>query len=274
MIIWYDFFKGLFYIVDNTQRTSKEDRVNNVISQTYKHAHIFQGANFIFNKGITARLSCLLVTSLSVNKISLNYYTTSDNGEYKKDYYKRYQELVQKNWKRVEGNEVEEEITEVGERDSRLTHVDSRGRAQMVDVGKKNDTERTAKAVGYISLGETAFNLVKENKIKKGDVLTVAQIAGTMAAKNTSNIIPLCHNIPLTGIDVSLELNEMDWSVMIRSEVRTVGKTGVEMEALTAVSVAALVVYDMCKAVTHDMVISDVKLVEKRGGQRGDYTRK
>ena len=152
-----------------------------------------------------------------------------------------------------------------------LTHTDSTGRAVMVDVGGKPVSVREAQAQGKVVLGAKAFTLVQENKMKKGDVLTVAQLAGIMAAKKTAELIPLCHNIVLTKVDVTCVLNERDLSVNIEAMVRTRGMTGVEMEALTAVSVAALTVYDMCKAVTHEMVISNVKLVMKTGGVRGDY---
>lgn len=141
----------------------------------------------------------------------------------------------------------------------------------MVDVGGKSVTTREACAQASIWLGPEAFELVRENRVKKGDVLTVAQLAGIMGGKRTSDLIPLCHNIALTKVDVQCRLNAQRLSVEISASVRTVGVTGVEMEALTAVSVAALTVYDMCKAVTREMVISDVKLVMKTGGARGDY---
>ena len=152
-----------------------------------------------------------------------------------------------------------------------LTHTDSSGWAVMVDSGEKAVTAREARARGRIWLGPEAFHLVLENKIQKGDVLTIAQLAGIMAAKGTSSLIPLCHNIALTKVDVKCTLNQAELSVDLESRVRTSGTTGVEMEALTAVSVAALTVYDMCKAVTRSMVISDVRLVMKTGGVRGDY---
>ena len=155
-----------------------------------------------------------------------------------------------------------------------LTHTDSSGKVKMVDVGDKPETKRTAKAYGTIRLGKDAYGLVKDNKLKKGDVLSVAQIAGIMAAKQTSSIIPLCHTIPISKIDLDLTLVEDNFSVEITSEVTSHGKTGVEMEALTAVAVAALTVYDMCKAVTHDMVLCDIKLLRKEGGQRGTFNRK
>ena len=160
-----------------------------------------------------------------------------------------------------------------GTNKAKLTHTDSTGRVKMVDVGDKPDTKRTARASGRIRLGKEAYRLVQENKMKKGDVLSVAQIAGIMAAKQTSLLIPLCHAIPLTKIDLMLNLHHNDNSVHITSEITSHGKTGVEMEALTAVTVAALTVYDMCKAVTHDMVICDIRLVSKEGGQRGTYQR-
>ena len=160
-----------------------------------------------------------------------------------------------------------------GTNKAKLTHTDSSGRVKMVDVGDKPETKRTARASGRITLGKEAYRLVQDNKMKKGDVLSVAQIAGIMAAKQTSSLIPLCHAIPLTQIDLMLNLHHNDNSVHITSEITSHGKTGVEMEALTAVTVAALTIYDMCKAVTHDMVICDIKLLSKEGGQRGTYQR-
>ncbi|CAL1526180.1 unnamed protein product [Lymnaea stagnalis] len=154
----------------------------------------------------------------------------------------------------------------------RLTHTDSSGKAVMVDVGSKLTTMREARAQAIIFLGAEATRLVAANKMKKGDVMTVAQLAGIMSAKLTSQLIPLCHNINLTKVDVTCSLDEESQSVVITSLARTVGQTGVEMEALTAVSVAALTVYDMCKAVTHDMVIKDVRLLAKSGGKR-DFKR-
>ncbi|XP_071079840.1 uncharacterized protein [Haliotis cracherodii] len=154
---------------------------------------------------------------------------------------------------------------------SQLTHTDEKGRAMMVDVGSKPETERIALAEGRIVLGKEVFDLVKENGIKKGDVLTVSQIAGIMAAKKTADFIPLCHNIPISKVDLTFTLEEEEYSIVIRSSVKTRGQTGVEMEALVAVSMAALTIYDMCKAVTHNMVISDIRLLSKTGGQRGDY---
>lgn len=154
-----------------------------------------------------------------------------------------------------------------------LTHTDSSGKANMVDVGHKDITNRSAMASSRVILGCKAFDLVKTNKMAKGDVLAVAQIAGIMAANNTSNLTPLCHMISLSKVDVTLTLNEEDHSVLITCLTRTAGKTGVEMEALVGASVAALTVYDLCKAVTHDITITDVKLLEKHGGQSGSYVR-
>uniref|UniRef100_K7GFA3 Molybdenum cofactor biosynthesis protein 1 n=1 Tax=Pelodiscus sinensis TaxID=13735 RepID=K7GFA3_PELSI len=154
-----------------------------------------------------------------------------------------------------------------------LTHVDQEGRVAMVDVGRKPDSERTAVASAVVRLGEKAFGMVQQNQLKKGDVLAVAQIAGIQGAKLTSQLIPLCHNIPLSQVDVSLSLDKRKCAVVIQAFCCSQGKTGVEMEALTAASLAALTVYDMCKAVTHDIVIEEVKLLSKTGGQRGDFQR-
>lgn len=154
-----------------------------------------------------------------------------------------------------------------------LTHTDEEGRAAMVDVGGKPDSRRSAAAGAVVRLGEKAFRMVRQNQVKKGDVLAVAQIAGIQGAKLTSQLIPLCHNIPLNHVEVSLSLDAARHAVVIRSSCQTWGRTGVEMEALTAASLAALTVYDMCKAVTHDIVIEEVKLLSKTGGQRGDFSR-
>ncbi|KAF1625846.1 Molybdenum cofactor biosynthesis protein 1, partial [Eudyptes filholi] len=163
--------------------------------------------------------------------------------------------------------------TEVAHVSDKLTHTDEEGRATMVDVGGKPDSRRNAVAGAVVHLGEKAFGMVKQNQVKKGDVLAVAQIAGIQGAKLTSQLIPLCHNIPLNHVEVSLSLDEARNAVVIRSSCESWGKTGVEMEALTAASLAALTVYDMCKAVTHDIVIEEVKLLSKTGGQRGDFSR-
>ncbi|WP_457652976.1 cyclic pyranopterin monophosphate synthase MoaC [Rhodocaloribacter sp.] len=152
-----------------------------------------------------------------------------------------------------------------------LTHVDPQGGVQMVDVADKRATVRTAVAVGRVILGEEAFRLVRENKIRKGDVMTLAQIAGIMGAKQTSKLIPLCHDVLLRGVDVELSLNETALAVDVRAYTKSVGPTGVEMEALTAVSVAALTIYDMCKSVSKAILITDIHLLAKTGGQSGDY---
>ena len=154
-----------------------------------------------------------------------------------------------------------------------FTHFNGDGRARMVDVGDKGVTCRTAVAAGRVRLNRATFDLVRSGGMKKGDVLTVAQVAGIMGAKRTPDIIPMCHPIPLSGVELSLSLDEARLSVEITATVRVEGRTGVEMEALTAVSVAALTVYDMCKAVQRDIVISDIRLLQKSGGIHGDYER-
>jgi len=154
--------------------------------------------------------------------------------------------------------------------DDKLTHLDNTGRAQMVDVGNKPDTDRVAVARGEIVMRQKTLKIIRSGSIKKGDVLTVAQLAGVMAAKNTSDMIPLCHPLRLTNVQVDLELDDDLPGVQITATVRTVGKTGVEMEALAAVSVAALTIYDMAKAVEKTMLIRNIRLVEKRGGQSGE----
>jgi cyclic pyranopterin phosphate synthase len=141
----------------------------------------------------------------------------------------------------------------------------------MVDVGAKDDTERIAIAGGEVAMQPETLRLIRDGALKKGDVLTVARVAGIMAAKRTSELIPLCHPIPLTHLDLDLTLDEAESKVMIRATARTIGKTGVEMEALTAVSVAALTIYDMAKAVDRAMHIQNIRLIEKHGGKSGDY---
>ncbi|MEW6241561.1 MAG: cyclic pyranopterin monophosphate synthase MoaC [Chloroflexota bacterium] len=153
---------------------------------------------------------------------------------------------------------------------SKLTHLDESGRARMVDVGSKPDTERTAVAKGEVHMTRATFDLIRAGQIQKGDVLTVAQIAGISAAKRTSDLIPLCHPLPLTQVDVDLALDESLPGVVITATAKVTGKTGVEMEALTAVSVAALTVYDMAKAAEKTMRIQNIRLVEKHGGRSGD----
>ena len=156
---------------------------------------------------------------------------------------------------------------------SDFTHFNEQGRAKMVDVGEKPISQRVAVAGARVLVNENTFNLIKSGGMKKGDVLTVAQIAGVMGAKRTPDIIPMCHPILMDGINLDLSLDEKRLSVEIKAEVRCDGRTGVEMEALSAVSIAALTVYDMCKAVQKDMVISDIRLISKTGGVHGDYYR-
>lgn len=157
---------------------------------------------------------------------------------------------------------------------NRLTHVDEQGSARMVDVGTKPDTERVAVAAGCVHMKAETLALIQQGMLKKGDVLAVARVAGIMAAKKTADLIPLCHPIALTHLDLELTLDSMTHTVSIVATARTTGKTGVEMEALTAVTVAALTVYDMAKAVDREMRLSDIRLLEKRGGQHGDYKAK
>ena len=154
-----------------------------------------------------------------------------------------------------------------------FTHFNEQGRAKMVNVGEKPVSQRTAVAAGRILVNENTFALIQSGGMKKGDVLTVAQIAGVMGAKRTPDIIPMCHPILMDGIDLELSLDAERKSVEIKATVSCDGRTGVEMEALTAVSVAALTVYDMCKAVQKDMIITDIRLVSKTGGVHGDYFR-
>ena len=153
-----------------------------------------------------------------------------------------------------------------------LTHLDEQGRAKMVDVGWKPVTDREAVARGSVQMQPDTLKLIVEGQVKKGDVFTIAQLAGIMGAKRTAELIPLCHPLPLNKVDVELEADEANSRVNITATASTSGKTGVEMEALTAVSVAALSVYDMCKAVDRGMQIGSVRLVSKRGGQSGDIT--
>ena len=152
-----------------------------------------------------------------------------------------------------------------------FSHLDSKGKAKMVDVTEKPEAERTAVASAEVFLTEEIFKKIMNNEIGKGDVLTVAKIAGIQAAKKTYELIPLCHNIFISSVNLSLELKEENKSVEIIAEAKTVSKTGIEMEALTAVSVAALTVYDMCKAISKSMVISNIKVLSKSGGKSGDY---
>ena len=152
-----------------------------------------------------------------------------------------------------------------------FSHFNEDGRATMVDVGGKNVTERKAVAVGRILVNKECFEMIRTGGHKKGDVLGTAQIAGIMAAKKTPDIIPMCHPIMITGANIRFNLNEEDLAVEIEATVKCSGVTGVEMEALTAASAAALTIYDMCKAVQKDMVIDQIHLVSKSGGKSGDF---
>lgn len=152
----------------------------------------------------------------------------------------------------------------------KLTHFNEQGRAFMVDVSDKPVTARTAAAEAKVAMDEETLRRIREGNVAKGDVLAVAQVAAIQAAKKTSDWIPMCHPLPLTGINVRFQDNGID-ELTIVAEVRTTGRTGVEMEALTAVSAAALTVYDMCKAIQKDMVIGSVRLLAKTGGKNGDY---
>ena len=154
-----------------------------------------------------------------------------------------------------------------------FTHFNEKGRAKMVDVGEKPISQRVAVAAGRVLVNEKTFQLIRSGGMKKGDVLTVAQIAGVMGAKQTSSLIPMCHPILMDGIDLELQLDETRHCVEIIAKISCDGRTGVEMEALTAASVAALTIYDMCKAVQKDMTITDIRLLQKRGGVHGDYMR-
>jgi len=156
----------------------------------------------------------------------------------------------------------------------KLSHIDKKGRPKMVDVGSKPLTERIAVAKGSVYMKKETFNLIKAGKAAKGDVLNVAKLAGIMAAKRTSEIIPLCHPLNITSVDIDFRLDAKKSKVEIESRVKVTGQTGVEMEALTAVSAAALTIYDMCKAVDKGMIISDIMLMEKRGGKSGIFKRK
>lgn len=157
-----------------------------------------------------------------------------------------------------------------------LTHTDTDGKARMVDVNHKNITERLAVASATVNVGPEIAKLIEENSVKKGDVLSIAQIAGIIGAKHTSEIIPLCHNIPISSIVINTVLNLTENCVNIRATVKCEGKTGVEMEALCAVTTAALTIYDMCKAISKHITITDVMLLKKTGGkqffQRDGYT--
>ena len=152
-----------------------------------------------------------------------------------------------------------------------LTHINEKGYAKMVDISEKDNTHRMALAKATITMSKDALEKIKNGQIKKGDVLSVAQVAGIMAAKNTSMNIPMCHQINLVGCDLEFKINDESSSIDIYATCKCLGKTGVEMEALNACSIAALTIYDMCKAVDKKMVISNLHLVEKTGGKSGDF---
>jgi cyclic pyranopterin phosphate synthase len=154
-----------------------------------------------------------------------------------------------------------------------LSHTDEHGKARMVDVSEKPDTQRMAAAAGSIRMSRETLAAIVENRIKKGDVLTVARVAGIMAAKRTAELIPLCHNIPLSDVQVELEPDDSLPGIRATGSAVTVGKTGVEMEALTAVAVALLTIYDMAKAIDRGMIIESVGLTSKSGGRSADWTR-
>lgn len=155
----------------------------------------------------------------------------------------------------------------------KLTHIDREGRAKMVDVTEKPLTVREAIARGSVSMKPETLKLIQDKKVPKGDVLCVARVAGIQAAKKTSELIPMCHPLNITSVDIDLSLDNKKKKIDIEARVKVTGQTGVEMEALTAVSAAALTVYDMCKAVDKEMVISDVMLMEKKGGRSGHFKR-
>ena len=154
-----------------------------------------------------------------------------------------------------------------------LTHINEEGRARMVDVSEKSDTAREAVAYGSIYMKRETLDRIKEGTIKKGDVLSVAQVGGIMGAKSTPHIIPMCHPIMISGCDISFHMDFVKNKIDITATTKTVGKTGIEIEALTAVSIAALTIYDMCKAIDREMVISNIMLLKKSGGKSGLFER-
>lgn len=155
-----------------------------------------------------------------------------------------------------------------------LTHINEEGRAKMVDVSEKADTVREAVAVGYVYMKSETLERIKEGTISKGDVLSVAQVGGIMGAKNTPQIVPMCHPIMISGCNINFKMDFENKRIEITATTKTVGKTGIEMEALTAVSTAALTIYDMCKAIDREMVINNIMLVKKSGGKSGIFERK
>jgi cyclic pyranopterin phosphate synthase len=157
---------------------------------------------------------------------------------------------------------------------AKLSHLDAEGRARMVDVTEKDSTERIAMARGRILMRPETLNLIREKKVEKGDVFAVARVAGIMAAKKTSDLIPMCHPLNLTSVEILLTPQQNPARVEIEAIVKVTGKTGVEMEAMTAVSVAGLTIYDMCKAVDREMSIGEIRLAKKSGGKSGSFIRK
>ena len=157
---------------------------------------------------------------------------------------------------------------------NRLSHIDEKGKARMVDVTAKEATVREAVAEGMVRMDPSTLRLIESGGMPKGDVFAVARIAGIMAAKRTGSLIPLCHPLPLTGIDIQFACNVMKGEIAIRATVKTVGKTGVEMEAMTAVSLASLTIYDMCKAADKSITLTDIKLLSTKGGTSGTFIRK
>ena len=157
---------------------------------------------------------------------------------------------------------------------NKLTHFDDNGDPSMVDINAKENTVRIAIATGKVTMKSETLQKILDIKIKKGDVLSIAKLAGIMAAKKTDQLIPLCHSIPLSYVNIDLEPDIKNSCIKIKSEASLVGKTGVEMEALTAVSVASLTIYDMCKSVDREIVISDIKLIHKSGGKSGEFNAK
>lgn len=154
-----------------------------------------------------------------------------------------------------------------------FTHFNENGKAKMVDVSSKDATKRTAIAGGTIYISKETLVKVKEGYMKKGDVLAVAQVAGIMGAKKTSELIPMCHNIFIEGVDLSFKFDEEKSAIHIEAEAKTTGKTGVEMEALTAVSIATLTIYDMCKSIDKEILIDNIRLIKKTGGKSGEFLR-
>ena len=155
-----------------------------------------------------------------------------------------------------------------------FTHLDEKGRAKIVDVSAKESTLREAAAQGKVLMNPNTVKAIEQGEVPKGDVLAVARIAGIMAAKKTSDIIPMCHPLELTGINIDFSSNIEKGEITIKANVKTVGKTGVEMEAMTAVSAAALAIYDMCKSADREIILSDIKLLTKSGGKSGTFVRK